>query len=130
MSDFAHPPRRPRRITYTSADMQYAVFGWRVTMHRKVLEFSTLKNARKKGFKLQGSGSATVLTPPRYLPGTIYTVTIHSSAGDVLRRIVADGRGRLTIDVPLGPSDTVQEYSIDGSTAGTTVFTTTVNIAP
>jgi hypothetical protein len=40
----------------------------------------------------------------------------------------ADGTGRLTIPVPLGPSDTVQEYPLDGPRLGTTVYTTHVAI--
>jgi len=130
MQDFTHPPKTPRRITYASAEMQYAVFGWRVTMHRKVLEFSTLGHAGRRGFVLQGSGSATVTTPASYRHGKRYKVKIRWQGGKTARAVRADRRGRLTIKVPLGPSDTIQEYSIDGSTAGTTVYTATVKIVP
>jgi S-formylglutathione hydrolase FrmB len=128
MNDFAHPPPTPKRITYMSADMRYVVFGWRVTMHRKVEEFSTLVNARPGGFTLEGSGSATVITPARYRHGAVYRVTIRGHGGKRVHKLRANRHGQLKIQVPLGPSDTVQEYSIDGSTAGTTVFTTTVKI--
>ena len=66
MAAFAHPPRAPRQVTYTSADPSYSVFGWRVSLHRHVAEFSTLTRAGIRGFELMGSGSATVTTPARY----------------------------------------------------------------
>ena len=43
MDAFAHPPARPARVTYTSAEDAYGVYDWRVTMHRTAREFSTLK---------------------------------------------------------------------------------------
>ncbi len=113
-------------IVNTSAESQYAVFGWRVAMHRAVEEFSTLKDAGRSGFTLEGSGSATVTTPPLYRPGRGYTVRVGS-------RTLTERAGRfrrLTISVPLGPSDTVQEYPLDGPPLGTTVYTTQVSIAP
>lgn len=124
MADFAHPPPIPRQITYTSAEPAYSVFGWEVAMHREVQELSTLVDAGPAGFELQGSGSATVLTPGVYRPGHSYRVTIRSRVS-VVR---ADRRGRLAIGVPLGPSDTVQEYPLDGPPLGTTVYTTRVSI--
>jgi S-formylglutathione hydrolase FrmB len=126
MSDFRHPPPAPSQITYMSADASYSVFGWQVAMHRKVEEFSTLKAASSNGFTLQGSGSATVSTPPDYRRGRSYKIVVGSQA--LGQR--ADRHGRLTIQVPLGRSDTVQEYPLDGPPLGTTVHTTHVTITP
>jgi hypothetical protein len=42
----------------------------------------------------------------------------------------ASSGGSLTIDVPLGPSNTVQEYPLDLAPIGTSVYTTHVTIAP
>jgi S-formylglutathione hydrolase FrmB len=124
MSDFKHPLPAPKTITYMSADSSYSVFGWWVVMHRDVEEFSTLKNASHSGFTLQGSGSATVKTPADYRPGRRFKVTAGSTT--LVER--AGRYGRLTIQVPLGPSNTVQEYPLDGSPAGTNVYTTNVSI--
>jgi S-formylglutathione hydrolase FrmB len=125
MADFRHPLRPPRVITFTAAEPSYEVFGWRVSMHRAVEEFSMLRHASATGFTLEGSGSATVLTPAKYVPRRRYTVTV----GSQTRRERADRRGSLTIQVPLGPSDTVQEYPLGGPPLGTTVYTTKVAIA-
>jgi hypothetical protein len=124
MADFAHPHPLPRSFTYTSADNAYAAYGWSVTTHRKVREFSTLVAASHVGFTLQGSGSATVITPAVYRRHTHYRITIRART-----RTVDTGRSRrLTIQVPLGPSNTVQEYPADGPALGTTVYTTKVSI--
>jgi S-formylglutathione hydrolase FrmB len=125
MADFRHPVPAPRAITFTAAENSYQAFGWRVTMHRAVEEFSTLKDASTTGFTLEGSGSATVVTPGRYVPGRRYTVTVGSQA----EHERADRRGHLMIEVPLGPSDTTQEYPLGGPPLGTTVHTTQVVIA-
>lgn len=79
-------------------------------------------------FRLAGSGSATVLTPARYTPGVRYQVAIRwrTGARRVVERSLPDGQ--LRIEVPLGPSDTVQEYPNDGPPVGTTVYTTRVTI--
>jgi S-formylglutathione hydrolase FrmB len=125
MADFEHPLAAPRQITYTAAESSYEAFGWQVTMHRKVEEFSTLADAGVSGFALEGSGSGTVVTPPQYRPGRLYTITVGSQT--ISGR--ADRRGRLTIEVPLGPSDTVQEYPLDLPSSATHVYTTHVTIS-
>jgi S-formylglutathione hydrolase FrmB len=124
MADFKKPLPAPRTITFTAAEASYEAFGWRVTMHRAVEEFSTLKDASATGFTLEGSGNATVVTPARFVPRRRYTIAIGSRA----QRERADRHGSLTIQVPLGPSDTTQEYPLDGPPLGTTVHTTHVAI--
>jgi len=74
---------------------------------------------------LEGSGSATVVTPSDYGRGRRDTVTIGSQSSSER----ADRHGRLTIAVPLGPSDTVQEYPLGGPPLGTTVHTTHVEVS-
>ncbi len=128
MADFAHPAPAPARITYTSADPAYSAFGWRVAMHRKLAEFSTLGGAGKGGFALRGSGSAMVITPARYERDRGYEIKIRSRAGtrSVLRRARHDRR--LAIHVPLGPSNDVQEYRPGVPSSRTAVYTTHVAI--
>jgi S-formylglutathione hydrolase FrmB len=130
MSDFAHPPRLPSKVSYTIADPHYSVFGWGISMHRRAEEFSTLGHADGGGFALSGSGSATVLTPRGYRRGARYRVTLR---GRRIHRdeIVRTGHdGRLRIEVPLGPSNPYQEYTPQAIVAGTKVYTTTVRIEP
>jgi S-formylglutathione hydrolase FrmB len=126
MADFAHPPATPSSVTYTSAESGYSVYGWSVSMHRQVREFSTLVGARATGFQLQGSGSATVQTPAAYRRHTNYRVTVAGKTTTVSTQTTK----QLTIQVPLGPSNTVQEYPADGPAIGTKVYTTRVSIQP
>jgi S-formylglutathione hydrolase FrmB len=128
MADFAHPRPAPSRITYMSADPAYSVFGWQVAMHRAVTEFSTLTAAWAHGFELDGSGSATVLTPARYRRGGRYRIVVRSGSGVRSFTERVGGDRRLRIVVPLGPSNTVQEYPADGPPVGTTVYRTRVTI--
>ncbi|HEY5188865.1 MAG TPA: hypothetical protein VII87_07525, partial [Solirubrobacteraceae bacterium] len=127
MTWFAHPDPTPKAVTYMSADPAYSVYGWSVTMHRAVREFSVLAHAGPNGFTLRGSGSATVLTPARYARHARYRVTEHT--GDTTQTSVATtGAGhRLRVTVALGPSNTVQEYPADGPAVGTTVSTSRVS---
>jgi S-formylglutathione hydrolase FrmB len=125
MNVFAHPPRMPAHFDYTSAEDRYSIYGWRVAMHRAVEEFSTLTGAGASGFVLKGSGSATVTTPPVYHTGARYQITVRSRSGPkrVVRRVGASHS--LTIDLPLGPSNRVQEFQ---PSADTKVYVTQVEI--
>jgi S-formylglutathione hydrolase FrmB len=129
MAGFAHPPAAPRTVTYTSADDQYAVYRWRVTMHRTAREFSTLEHAAARGFALAGSGSGTVLTPPLYQPRRRYRVRLIGDRVSRRMTLTATRSGRLQITVPLGPSNRYQEYTAAAYAAGTAVYTTRVSIA-
>ncbi|MGI8864649.1 MAG: alpha/beta hydrolase [Solirubrobacteraceae bacterium] len=131
MDIFAHPPAPPASVDYTSAEPSYSAFGWQVATVRKVREFSTLSSGRADGFTLQGSGSATVRTPARYGRGVRLRVSMSSAQGRFppFTRTVRVGRShRLVVSVPLGPSNAVQEYPLDGPPLGTTAFTTRVSI--
>ncbi len=130
MADFAHSAGIPGRITFTSADNVYAVYGWTVRTHRRAREFSTLAHAGRQGFVLSGSGSATVLTPAVYRPGRVYEVTFSGPHAMGLRRVRAGRGGRLRIAVALGPSNRYQEYTAQAQAAGTRVYATRVTIAP
>jgi S-formylglutathione hydrolase FrmB len=131
MNDFAHPVTVPKSFSYMSASPEYSMFGWIVSVHRLAAEFSTLQTTGVKGFTLQGSGSATVLTPASFDRAATYLVTIQAQNGTTIERLHPTASHRLQIAVPLGPSDTTQEYSQGGPPApspGTTVYTTHVTI--
>ncbi len=129
MFDFAHPLGPPAQVSYMSADAQYAQYGWQVTTHRAVREFSYLEDADTAGFQLEGSGSATVTTPPDYAPGVRYAIAMEGSqVPDTTETVPAGADRRLTVDVRLGPSNTYPEYSSDATLFGTTVDSTYVTI--
>jgi S-formylglutathione hydrolase FrmB len=127
--EFAHPRPLPATIDYTSADGRYSVYGWAVTMHRTAAELSTLEAASARGFSLAGSGSATVLTPPSFTPGAHYAVTLRGTTVDQTLALTAGADRRLRIEVPLGPSNPYQQYTVGALLAGTAVHTTKVAIS-
>jgi S-formylglutathione hydrolase FrmB len=130
MADYAHPPSAPSAVTYTSAEPSYEIYGWTVTVHRQVAEFSTLRDADASGFTTLGSGTASVVTARLFQPGRRYRVVIDAGGAVSQFASTATGSGRLVIDVPLGPSNTVQEYPLDGPPLGTRVYSTRVEIRP
>ena len=124
MATFRHPPRRPSRVTFTAVEPTYEAYGWRVSIKRPALEFSSLQNAGRNGFTLLGSGKGTVVTPSLFGAGAVYSVTV----GKQVREVRADRRRRLHIEVPLGPGNEFQEYTTQAQLAGTKVFRTAVRI--
>jgi hypothetical protein len=131
MGDFEHPAPNPTAFSYESGLPSYSIYGWRVAIDRKVAEFSTISPTGPTAFELQGSGSATVTTPPSLTRKTRYRVTIQSGSGTTTRTLSTGRRRTLTLAVPLGPSDTVQEYTgaqPPAASPGTTVYTTHVTI--
>jgi S-formylglutathione hydrolase FrmB len=113
MATFARRPRTPARVDFRAVEPEYRIFGWHVAIKRRVLEFSALRNARRAGFRLTGSGTATVTTPPRYRPRAVYAVRTR----DLVARVRADRRGRLRLRVRIGPSNTVQQYATPAAEA-------------
>lgn len=108
---FAHPRPAPRAVTFRAVEPRYAVFGWSVALRRRALELSALRRASaSRGFTVCGSGTATVRTPPR-ADRAGRTVAVHVADARGHRRLAvrADGRGRLTVPVDLGPSNAVQQ---------------------
>jgi S-formylglutathione hydrolase FrmB len=125
---FAHPSPRPRKVTYTTADRTYAIYGWHVAMHRTAKELSTLENANGRGFALAGSGSATVSTPPLFRARGRYSVALRGTRVHRAIRVRARPDGRLRIHVPLGPPNRHQQFTAAADATGTAVFTTRVSI--
>jgi hypothetical protein len=117
---FAHPVPAPRRVTYTSTEPAYAVFGWRVAVRRPVVEFSTLRDAGPRGFALTGSGRATVTTPARSRrrAGSRVVARIFRAGGVTTRHLTADRAGRLTITLRLAPGNRADEGSPQAVASG------------
>lgn len=99
-------PRTPRAVSYTSVDRRFAQWGWSVRFDRRAeQELSVLSGAAATGFALRGSGTATVVTPPLYRPGSTLQVT-GGTAGTVGRD------GRLAVTVELGPLPTTARVTV------------------
>jgi S-formylglutathione hydrolase FrmB len=109
MRRFAHPRPVPRRISFTAVEPDYEAYGWQVRLRRPNHEFSTLSDARRRGFELTGSGHALVRTPPRFAPGEEYLARVERvgdrSAGERpavdRRRLEVTRSGRLRIRLRL-----------------------------
>lgn len=130
MKVFAEHRPPPSPFTFTAVEPRYSVYGWTVSVERKALELSTLRAASRDGFSVSGSGVATVTTAPLYGAGRDYDVTVRGGSGTEHRTLTADGDGRLTIRVPLGPANPLPEQDPPLDHLLTRVFTTTVDIAP
>jgi S-formylglutathione hydrolase FrmB len=131
MSDFAHPSLAPNPVTYTTDAATYSVFGWQVALQRTATEFSTLADASAAGFTLNGSGSATVQTPAQYARGGRYSVTVAAASGTTTTLERVGASRRLQVNVPLGPANKDQEYTLAASlSGGTKVYSTDVTIEP
>jgi S-formylglutathione hydrolase FrmB len=111
MRSFRHPPRAPKRVSFTAAEPSYDVYGWRVRIRRPAMEFSTLLDASPRGFALVGSGRAVVTTPALFDPRSEHALTIRRGGGRRTTSLRADARGRLRVRLPLGPGNPLPEYS-------------------
>lgn len=117
MRTFRHPPPAPRRVSFRAVEPRYRVFGWSVAMRRRALEWSALRRASARGFGVCGSGRARVRTPRMAAPGATVIARVADARGRHVRRLRADGHGRLTLAVGLGRSNPVQEYREGAHTA-------------
>lgn len=130
MQVFAEHRPAPSTFSFRAIEPTYCVYGWRVTLDRPALEFSSLEDASAAGFSLSGSGTATVVTGPLYQAGKTYGVTTKSSAATDAVTLHADPQGRLHIAVPLGLGNPVQQqFAPTGDSPATLVYTTRVSIA-
>jgi len=99
---FAHPPKNPVTVRYTSAGATWAQWGWSVRLTRAEAAFSTLSAANPGGFVLRGTGKATVLTPALFAPRAGLTVRIRDATGTHTGSAHAGKDGRLRVAVKLG----------------------------
>ncbi|HEX4820429.1 MAG TPA: alpha/beta hydrolase family protein [Acidimicrobiales bacterium] len=105
MKTFVTPVPAPASVSYQSIDTTWSQWGWDVTIDRGATQqFSALTAASSSGFTLQGSGTATVTTPPVYVPGSVHTVATSGPLGSTTSAATADAVGRLKVIVSLGPA--------------------------
>jgi S-formylglutathione hydrolase FrmB len=108
MRRFAHPAGRPARVAYRSADPRWRQWGWSVALRPRTPRFSVLRRAGRHGFALAGTGRATVVTRRFYRRRAALRVTVSDARGRRIRRLHADGGGRLHVRVRLGPGSRVE----------------------
>jgi S-formylglutathione hydrolase FrmB len=104
MATFASHTTSPASFDYRTIEPSFDLWGWHVEAHRQVTEFLTMSSVSGR-LSLTGSGTVDLVTPPAYIPGLPYSLTV---AGRTLS-VVADSDSRLRFSVPLGPSHTLQE---------------------
>ncbi|WP_084022788.1 alpha/beta hydrolase [Amycolatopsis thermoflava] len=112
---FANSVRTPSTFSYRTVDSRFSIWGYDVSLDRERPEFFALEKASITGgsFTLEGSGTATVTTPPSFKPGGAYQVIYQSSLGAPPRSLVtADQSGRLTVPVALGTSKETSQVQI------------------
>jgi len=106
MQTFAHPPARPALTSYQSIDQHWTQWGWSVSLDRPApQQFSALTNGGANGFTLQGTGTATVVTPAFYPRGAHVKITIAGPSGTTTVPATADRSGRLVVTIPLGGTE-------------------------
>ena len=131
MTVFGERRPDPSPFSYRAIEPAYDIYGWQVEMDRPVTEFSSVEAASAGGFAMIGSGTATVTTAPLYEPGSAHAVAIESETGPAQAQVRADDGGRLTVVVPLGPANIVQQqFTPTHESPATPVFRTTVTIDP
>jgi S-formylglutathione hydrolase FrmB len=131
MRVFAHPPAAPARKAFMSADDPWSQWGYTVSITRPAREFSTLREGDRSGFVLAGSGTATVLTPSEYPPGSRETVQMRGPHAERTVVVRASSDRRLRLRVPLGPANRYQQDTVAARAAGgTRVYATRVTISP
>jgi S-formylglutathione hydrolase FrmB len=97
----------PRQFSYRTADAVASVWGWTFAADpARAPEFLDARDVCRDGLTLTGSGTESVTTPRSFLPGEL--VTIEGAASGAMR-VRADGDGRLTFPVDLGPPHALEQ---------------------
>jgi S-formylglutathione hydrolase FrmB len=128
MATFARPQKLPASFSFTAVESRYGVYGWRVSMRRAALEFSTLRVAGDRSVKVSGSGAATVTSAALYPAGRWADVQIADASGNHVRRVRVGHDGRLSLSLNLGRSNRYQEYTAQSRATGTRVATGSARI--
>jgi hypothetical protein len=109
---FAHPAGYPASWSHRSMEPAFGDWGWQATTHRDVVEFLELDGVSSGGMTLRGSGAVSLVSAPLYRPGGAYALSVSGAqAGVSPTTAVADAAGRLSFDVTLGPSHSLQQYT-------------------
>jgi hypothetical protein len=128
MKTFTHPPAAPSPFDFRAVEPSYWAYGWHVSLRRPALEFSELGEASRRGFRLLGSGTATVRTARLFKPFARVRAVITTGAGGKTLTLHAGRLGRVTVPLSLGPGNPDQQYTPQAAADGTKVFTARVKL--
>ena len=123
MQTFAHPAPAPPTVSYQSVDRTWTQWGWTMSFQRTAAQdWSALAGAGPGGFSLSGTGTATVVTPAFYRPGSSELVDG--------RPVRADALGRLHLTVVLGGSASPAVIGVPGVVSLGSTRTVTIRRGP
>ena len=108
----------PTAVTHLAFEPSFTAWGWHVALDRPSKEPTTLA-VDGDGFTLRGSGRGAVTSDDRFVPGAAVRVEIDATTTE--RR--ADGTGRVTVEVDLGPANPldIDDRGPDDASAAVTV---------
>lgn len=103
---FARGAPTPARVAYRSAESHFSIWGWDAALTRRRQEFVST-NVRPDGtaFDIAGRGKLALTSPAAFAPGSRHVVTVTRTDGSsdpIRRELVADGQGRIAVQVDLG----------------------------
>lgn len=108
-------PEAPEAFDFRTIDPTFEIHGYTVTTDPdRAREYLTLTDVAAGGLTIEGSGTTIVETAARYVPGATYTVAGH---GAEPVDVTADGDGRLTFPVDLGPAHEQDQYTPEQAAA-------------
>jgi hypothetical protein len=115
LQQFADPPPEPTEFSFKTTRTSFEVWDYAVDVARPNwdYEFLCMLGARRDGrdFTLAGTGHVSLRTPPSFTPGVGYQVLVSPDAGgSATRTVIADGAGRLHVELDLGAGRTVPEH--------------------
>lgn len=97
----------PSTFDYRAVSPAFSVWGWSFAADAaRAPEFLDVRGASCAGATLTGSGTETVTTDACFTPGATVALT-----GATTSVATADGSGRVTFSVDLGPAHTLQQYT-------------------
>lgn len=116
----------PASFDYRSADPAFSAWGWSFTADPlRSPELLDVTDASRQDVTLTGSGDTAVTTAPLFAPGE--RVELEGASEPAA---VADGSGRLSFTVSLGPASQTQQYTPERRLDDHAPVTRTVRFSP
>lgn len=120
------PAVAPEHFRYRSVAEKFSVYGYEVEVKREVREFLDLSEVTADRVVISGSGAVMLQTAARYLPGRNYRI-VGATASANETQIAADERGRLKLEIDLGPAN---QAEFDGYGDASGFAHADINLAP
>lgn len=112
----ADPVPDPKKFSFKAIEPQFSLYEWRFSADpERALEFLRVKNARRRGLTLIGSGQTRVRTPRLFKPRQVVKI---KSAGKPAQKLSATRWGRLRFEADLGDPHPDQQFTPQSRLAG------------